>query len=54
MVKDPGCMEDGLAPSSAQGVVYLGQCRPHGDWHGLHFDDSHCEHAGTLSLDTSM
>jgi hypothetical protein len=54
MVRVPGCMEDGPAPSSAQGVVCLGQCRPHGDWRGLHHDDTLCEHAGTLSLDASM
>jgi hypothetical protein len=46
MVTVPGCMEDGPVPSSAQGVVCLGQCRPHGDWQGLH----HHEHAETLSL----
>jgi len=49
MVTVPGCMEDG-PPSSAQGVVCLGQCRLHWGWHGLH----HREHADTLSLDANM
>jgi len=54
MLTVPGCMEDGPAPSSAQGVICLGRCRPHGDWHSLHHDDTHGDHAGTLSVDASM
>jgi hypothetical protein len=54
VMKISGCMGDGPTPSSACSVVCLRLRRPHGHRHGLHHDDTSCEHAGTFSLDDSM